>query len=147
MDTKTIFSQIGLSNNESSIYLSLIEKGSATISEISQYTGLHRPTIYKHLPALQKKGLITTTKKGKRTLFIAESPKKLEKLLEERNEKILKTIPDLFDIFNKNKNKPIIKFYEGKAAIKEVFNDILNTLNRGEIFYRYSSRKEPISDK
>ena len=140
-------SHLGLSENEAKLYLALLEKGPCTVSDIAKHSGLHRPTVYKHIPDLQQKGLVTTTRKGKRILYIGESPEKLEHLLDRVNEEVRLAIPELVEEFGKRKHKPVIKFYEGKHGIREIFDDIVQTLKRGDIFYRYSSRKEPMSDK
>lgn len=139
-------SRLGLLENEAKIYLSLVEKGAGTVSDIAKRAGLHRPTVYKHIPDLQEKGLIGTSHKGKRTVYIAETPEKLNHLLDKVNEEVRLEIPQLIEEFKKHENKPVMKFYENKAGIREVFEDILITLKRGEVFYRYSSRKEPMID-
>lgn len=136
----------GLSENEAKIYLALLEKGPGTVSDIAKNTGLHRPTVYNHLPYLQTKGLLTTARKVKRVLYVAESPKKLERLLDQINIEARALLPELVETFEKRKHKPVVKFYEGRQGIREVFDDILNTLKKGDVFYRYSSRKEPMND-
>lgn len=146
MISSKLISRLGIGTNEAEIYLSLVEKGSGTVSDIATRIGLHRPTVYKHLPNLQEAGLITTTTKGKRTLYVAESPSKLERLLEETSAQLHTLIPELTESFTRSKHKPVVKFYEGKKGIREVFNDLLDTLKRGDVFYRYSSRTEPMSD-
>jgi hypothetical protein len=85
--------------------------------------------------------------RGKRTLYIAESPEKLERLLGEMNKQVLSVIPGLVEMFSKSKHKPVTRFFEGKSGIRQVFDDVLDSLKRGEVFYRYSSRKEPMNDR
>lgn len=146
MSTNELLSQLGLNDQETNIFLGLLKNGPGTVTDIANNTGLHRPTIYKHIPNLKEKGLITTSKRGKRVLYVAESPQKLERLLEETHSQMHELIPELMEMFTKSKHRPEVKFYEGKKGIREVFNDIIDTLKRGEIFYRYSSRKEPMND-
>ena len=146
MNKIEMLSPYGLSKNEAKIYLSLMEKGQGTVSDIAKNTGLHRPTVYKFLPDLQAKGLLATTRKGKRTHFLAESPKKLERLLDQKTIEARELLPELAETFEKHKHTPVVKFYDGRQGIREVFDDILFNLKRGEIFYRYSSRKEPMND-
>lgn len=146
MSKNNLLSNYGLSENEAKIYLSLLEKGPGTVSDVAKNTGLHRPTVYKHLPYLQTKGLLTTARKVKRVLYVAESPKKLERLLDQINIEARDLLPELVETFEKREHKPLVKFYEGRQGIREVFDDILDTLKKGDVFYRYSSRKEPMSD-
>ena len=37
--------------------------------------------------------------------------------------------------------QPAFRFLEGKKGIRFVFHDLVHSLNKGEIFYKYSSRK------
>ena len=54
-------SQFGLTTNQSKVYLSIIQAGSISAGTISKVTFLHRQDIYKILPKLEKKGLISKT--------------------------------------------------------------------------------------
>lgn len=141
MNKVELLERLGLSNKESSIYLSLSESGPATVSEISKNTGLHRPTVYQTLPALQKLGLVTESKKGKRAYFVAESPEKLRTLLSETESKLNELVPELKAVFESHEQKPLVKFLEGKKGITFVFEDLVTTLKRGDVFYRYSSAR------
>lgn len=50
----------GLSTNEAKVYLSIIQNGTSTATDISAVTNIHREDIYKVLSKLEKKGLIMT---------------------------------------------------------------------------------------
>ena len=65
MTKSNIFNKIGLNDKELKIYTSLIERGPLLIAQIAKQTGLHRPAIYKNLPNLISKGLVTVSFKGK----------------------------------------------------------------------------------
>lgn len=54
-------SQFGFTTNQAKVYLSIIQAGSIPVGKISKVTMLHRQDIYKILPKLEKKGLITKT--------------------------------------------------------------------------------------
>ena len=49
--------KIGLTSNEASIYLTLLELGSSNINGIAEKLGSHRRTIYDCLIRLEQKGL------------------------------------------------------------------------------------------
>ena len=51
METK-ILEEIGLTQNESKVYLSLIELGSSSVTQIIQKSGLHRAVVYDLLERL-----------------------------------------------------------------------------------------------
>ncbi|MBI3633245.1 MAG: helix-turn-helix domain-containing protein [Candidatus Vogelbacteria bacterium] len=136
-----VLEKIGLNKNEAKIYISLLEHGQSRVSTIYRNTKIHRPIIYKELPSLAEKGLVTEVVKGKQTYYSAESPDKLKSLVDTVLYQTEVLIPSLKEIVAIDK-KPKVKFLEGKNAVKYVYNDILDTLPLGGIFYRYSSTKD-----
>jgi len=136
-----ILEKIGLSKYEAEIYISLLKHGSSRISTIFKNTKIHRPIIYKELPGLKEKGLVTEVNKGKQTYYSAESPEKLKSLVDKVLYETEILIPDLKELTLGDK-KPKVKFLEGKMSVKFVYNDILDTLPIGGVFYRYSSTKD-----
>ncbi len=141
MDLKKPLKQLGLSDAESVIYLALVEHGPSTVAAIATKARLQRPVVYKVLPLLQSRGLVTATKKGARTLFVAESPDKLEGLLHETETALFQLIPELKAKFESSDIRPAVKVLEGKQGITFIFDDIVKTLKYGAIFYRYSSAR------
>lgn len=141
MDKTPLLTSLGLNQSEGLIYLTLLTRGHLTITQIAKYSKLHRPLIYKSLPELERKQLVTETPRGKRIFYMAESPKKLESLFDELKNSFENNLPELLRTYENQSQKPIIKFLGGKEGIKFVYDDILNTLNRGDVFYRYSSAK------
>jgi len=98
--------------------------------------------VYVYLSLLLEKGLVSSTLKGKRKQYVAESPEKLRNMANEVTIDVEETIPDLEDIYKSPKTKPIVKFFEGKKGITYVFADIVDSLKRGDVYYRYSSSKD-----
>ncbi|HJN85218.1 MAG TPA: helix-turn-helix domain-containing protein [Patescibacteria group bacterium] len=139
MDPKQLLLRLGLSENGANIYLSLVERGSLTVSDIAKATGIHRPIVYKHLPELLDHNLVTTTKKGKRTLYVPESPRKLESLVDETKSDLKEMMPGLQEAFSASGKRPIVKYIEGGKGITFVMSDVVHSLKRGDIWYRYSS--------
>ena len=142
MKKTEILQKLGLNNKESKIYLSLVRSGPATISSISKNTGIHRPIIYNLLPNLKDKGLISVFPKGKQKLYVAESPEKLQTLLSGLSLELESIVPELKSIYQSKDKQPLVKFLEGKEGIIFVFDDLVTSLKRGDIFYRYSSAKD-----
>ncbi len=144
MEIKTlteVLEKVGLTAYEAQTYRALVELGPALIVRIAEQTGLHRPTIYQALSGLQHKGLVTVSPRGKRKFYAAESPEKLRTLTLSLQDRLEKTLPDLQQLYDTRKRRPAIKFLEGKQGVKFVLDDLLHTLKRGGIYYRYSSRK------
>lgn len=55
MNIQNILEKIGLTKNESAIYLGLLELGPSYIAKISEKTSIHRPLVYKTIPSLLEK--------------------------------------------------------------------------------------------
>ncbi len=123
MDTQ-ILEEIGLTANESKVYLSLIELGSSSATQIIQKTGLHRAVVYDLLERLIEKGLVGYAIKDRKKYFESTSPERLKEMLQEKEEKLSEILPHLLEL-SKFKTKLEVKIYKGKEGIKTVFEDIL----------------------
>ena len=139
MNTK-ILEKLWLSTDESSIYIYLLENPKKTLSEISKYTNINRPKLYKIIPNMEESGLIWTVIHGKRKLFIAENPQILNNYFESIKEDYASFIPQIERIYKNSFDKPILKHLTGKTWVRNIYMDIAHTLKKWESFYRYSSR-------
>jgi len=93
---------IGLTEKESRVYLAALTSGPTTVVALAEETGIKRPTVYVAIKSLTERGLMESRQNGKRTAFVAASPKRIAALLEEERRanatrrKILDTIlPEL----------------------------------------------------
>ena len=119
--------EFGLSPNETKVYLAALELGETTISRIARKSKVKRATTYLAVNALQARGFLSASKKGKHTVYFAQSPKKLLESFDEKRESIMKVIPELLAIANAIDVKPKIQYFEGRAGIEETFKDILRS--------------------
>ncbi len=143
-----ILEKIGLNEKEIKIYLSCLRLGPSSVRNIAQESEINRGTTYDILKNLKEMGLVSYYHKDKNQYFIAEDPKKIEDVLEQKKKQLVETkkeiekiIPELKSIYNNAKNKPVAKFYEGYSGIKLILHDVLHTLrDSGEKeYYVYSS--------
>ncbi len=141
MSKKNLLEALGLNPVESAIYLALLDMNSASIAHIAEKTGLHRPVIYKALPSLITQGLVSVSPQGKRRQYNAESPERLRGIMEELSRNVEKFLPDIQQRYRARGKAPVVKFLQGKKGIRSVFDDLVRTLKKGDIFYRYSSRR------
>ncbi|MBL7147497.1 MAG: ArsR family transcriptional regulator [Nanoarchaeota archaeon] len=117
--------EIGISNTEAKIYFALLKLGEATVTEISQKSGLHRTNIYDSLEKLKEKGLVSYLSKENKQFVRATNPENLLMFLQEQEERIAKIIPELKEIQSKIPEKVTIEIFKGKQGIKSVLKDIL----------------------
>lgn len=125
MKIEKILEKFGFSLNESKIYLTSLEIGLSSAQDIAKKAGLKRTTVYSVLISLVNRGMIGKTLVKNKTRFVAEPPEKLLSLINEIQSNIVKVLPELEAIYNKNETKPKITFFEGENAIHNVYEDTL----------------------
>jgi HTH-type transcriptional regulator, sugar sensing transcriptional regulator len=125
---------IGLTDKESTVYLSLIQVDNASVLDLSKKTKLKRPTVYVILESLAKKGLVSETTVGKKTHYQAEPPERLEtfverqKLILDENSKRLKDIiPEIKSIQRESGEKPVVRYFEGTQGIINASKEMFET--------------------
>lgn len=137
-----LLQKLGLSQDESEIYLFLLQNPQKNISQISLATKINRPKLYKIIPNLEQNGLITKTLLGKRSVFVAQNPEILKNYLENIKNDFDVFIPEMQKLFQNNFSKPIFKQYQWFEWVKNIFIDIGQSCQPWETFYRYSSRHD-----
>jgi sugar-specific transcriptional regulator TrmB len=137
-----LFKEIGLTEHESIVYFTMVSLGPSPILKIARASGIIRTTIYYVIDSLKEKGLVRTELKGFKSLYVAESPEKLENILETRKDKFKKNLNDLLSIYNKGGGETLIKIYEGIEATESVYNGMLQDIKPGEDYLVISGMKK-----
>lgn len=137
MRVKQRLEALGLNQTEAAVYVDLLIHGTQTVSSIARSSQLHRPAIYRALPTLKDKGLISSRQVGKLIHYAAEPPERLQTLVEQFQGELDTLVPELNQI--QHKSTPIVRRLTGKAGVYAVYDDIVHTLKKGEEFYRYNA--------
>ena len=141
MDTFEILTRAGLDKKSASVLAALLDKGAMSLSGISKETHINRPALYELLPRLIERGLVSQIRRQKRSFYRAESPLKLlESYKAEHRDIELRLATIAEEYVNQSQDRPIIKYFEGYRGVTFVFDDIVESLPRSSVFYRYSSR-------
>jgi sugar-specific transcriptional regulator TrmB len=117
--------EIGLKQNESEVYLYLLQNGIATPPQIAKGTNIARTNCYNILLSLKEKDVVDEKLKGKRKAYIARSPESLKLNLKRKLESIDRLLPDLEALHTTQKNKPLFRFYEGWKEVQQIYLDSL----------------------
>ncbi|MDJ0269728.1 MAG: TrmB family transcriptional regulator [Aigarchaeota archaeon] len=122
--------ELGLTEYESRTYITLVENGPMTASEISEAAQVPYSKVYEVLGALDEKGFIETHG-GRPARYVPKSPAtaleslrlRLEKRLRGNEETILS---ELMPIYEKRgaKERPDIWILRGEASIMETIRDV-----------------------
>lgn len=120
-----ILEQIGLSKNETKTYLALLETGTCTVTMLVNKTNLHRANIYDALNKLISKGVASYIKKDNTTLYEAEHPHSLLRIIKEKENKLLDIMPNL--VLNKElaHTKESASIHEGSSAFMNLLYALL----------------------
>jgi len=130
---KEILLKIGLSGNETEIYLALLKLGPSLVSRIVEKTKINRTNIYDRLERLINRGLVSYVIKNNRKYFSATEPKRILRYLEEKEEKIkeekesVKNILEELEKFCPVAKKETVEVYEGKEGIKTILENIIKS--------------------
>ncbi len=140
MEHQQFLQKLGFTPHESHVYLTLLSHGKMGVSDIARKTGLYRTVIYDALGGLLREELVSMSPKGKYKVYAAESPKKLEKKFLELSNHFDDEIVAL-SALNKSSEiaRPVVKYLEGRKGIIAIHDDVVETLKKGDTYYRYSS--------
>lgn len=137
-----ILEEIGLSKNESKVFLALLDLGSATAGKITEKSGVHRTNVYDALERLIEKGLVSYILKEKTKYFEATDPRNLLNFVKTKELKLKSILPQLMLSRQLAKSKDRAHIYEGIAGIRTTTEDILNTLSKGDKILSFGVPKD-----
>lgn len=136
---------LGLNEKEAKVYLASLELGQATVQKISAKAGIKRPTTYFIVEGLMERGLMSSYYQGKKQFFMAEMPERIldliakeRKDLDLREEQFKRLLPELQSINNRNKDKPVVKYYEGKDGVIAMTLEHMKTSKNQKIYNIFS---------
>lgn len=135
---KKALADVGFTDKEVSVYISLLELGPQPVSVIARKSNLNRSTTYVVLESLLKRGVVSKFTRSDIQHFAATNPESLlayiersKKDLEKYHQCIKDLLPHIKSLSNPYTFKPRVSYYEGIEGVKQVMDDTLNA--KGEI--------------
>ncbi|MBS3138346.1 BlaI/MecI/CopY family transcriptional regulator [Candidatus Woesearchaeota archaeon] len=125
MDTH-ILEDIGLTNAEIKVYLTLLELGSSTAGPIIEKSGLQSSVVHMTVNKLVEKGFVSFVKEGKRNHYQATNPKHIIEFINEKKQRFEQILPELLLKQQTAKIKPEIITFRGVKGIKELLLELLD---------------------
>ncbi len=138
--------EMGLSENEATVYLNALSLGKTTILKISKASEIKRTTVYSAVESLKQMGLMKIEQIGWKTFYSAENPDKLERIIENKKQKLQESLPDLKTLYSAEGGSSLIKYYEGVEAIKNIHLDLLDEVKFGEDYWVISDSAKWMSE-
>ncbi|MFC1623029.1 TrmB family transcriptional regulator [Patescibacteria group bacterium] len=136
---KNFLGKLGLNLKEVDVYIALLKNGPMHISDIAAKSKMYRPDIYKAISALEEKGVVSKSPRGKRIFYVPEDPRKLRNMINELSIEFDAKISELDEIYEKSNQKASLKVFDGQKGLEVIFLDVVESLKKGDVFFRYSS--------
>lgn len=125
----------GLNEKEALVYHAALVLGPTTVLKISKYTDIKRASVYDIIDSLVLQALFRVDEVGFKKLYVAEDPKRLLHITEQKMLEVADIIPDLEVLHKKSGKGRIIKTYEGLAAMQSIVGRIIEETKSGEFRY------------
>lgn len=126
MDT-SILEDLGLTQAEIKVYLSLLELGSSSAGPILEKSKLQNSVVHRALNSLIEKGLITFIWEGKRKIYQATDPENFHDFIESKRKRFDEILPELKKKQKFAKKDTFGEIFKGKKGINQMYITLLNS--------------------
>lgn len=127
MDVENILRKAGLSEKEARIFLELARIGPINANVLSKRLGIERTVVYNTLNKLIEKGIVSSIVKERKKLFRTADPENLLRPIKEKEELIKSIVPEIRALQKEKPEETIVEVYEGKEALKTLYNLAIKT--------------------
>jgi len=127
---KKILTDLGLTNNEVEVYLSLLRLGFATVNDIAKKTGLHRQAVYDALERMLDKGFTSFVMKNNVMHFKALAPEKIIDYLDGKKQSVEMILPELISLTKKENETTNVEVFKGKMVVRIFFRENLKEVEK-----------------
>ncbi len=135
MDT-SVLEGIGLSKNEISVFLKMLQLGESKAGAIISKVNLQSSAVYNAINSLVAKGLVSYIKKGQIKYYKAASPETIADYLDTKKEEYMKVLPELKKFMPTEIEN--VEFYKSFRGIKTLLAELLKD-SRPKDIYRFFS--------
>ena len=126
---------LGLTDNEIKIYLTLLKQGTLGPSELAEKTGLHRSYIYDTLERLLEKGIVNTMLISEKKNYRAVDPKILREIYELKLKQLDAILPKLSSLASEETAKTNIELHKGKKVWRTLLKSLISDMKKGDLIY------------
>ncbi|MCI5059492.1 MAG: BlaI/MecI/CopY family transcriptional regulator [Alphaproteobacteria bacterium] len=127
------FTDLGLKEEDAKIYLACLNKPNGLfVHELVKQTNIKRSTIDLILNRLAKNGFVSRHKEGARWVYCAEPPERIAFTFKEKLQNFEDILPVLLTQMT-SEQLPVVRFFEGKSGLEQIYDDILLTCGMNDI--------------
>lgn len=132
MDIHQGLRHLGLNKSEISVLLYLLAHGQSSPAQVARGTKIQRTHCYGLLRSLMERGLASeVVAKGSRKAYVARDPSALQTQIEQQKKIVDDLLPDLRNLYRSHDQKPVIRFFEGRKGLEEIY---LMSLSAEEVY-------------
>jgi len=125
---------LGLSDIEAGVYLSLLKLGGSQASKIAKDVGIKRTTVYPILKKLAEGGFVTVYFKKNRKYYHAQKPQRVAALFGKKLDSFYAMIPTLEQLEKKETQTTGLRFIETLDELKQFYTGILDEYKDQEYY-------------
>lgn len=144
-----ILEKVGLTSQESRIYLALLELSESQTGNLCKYTNIASSNIYKLLDSLMQKGLVNYRLQNNIKIFMPANPETLNELFLKKQKKLEEERIEINNIIThlkkrKTETEPFsnYKYFEGISGIKSMWYEINDEMTNDYTIKIYTAKKE-----
>lgn len=130
-----VLSSLWLSENESIVYLVILDNWKSLITDISKKCDIKRTSVINYVEELLKKWFLSKVIIWKRFAYIAENPENILKSFEIKKQKFEKFLPELNWMFLNSSKKARVRYFEWKSWIRKIYREISTQFKPIVTFY------------
>lgn len=131
---KKYLEYFGFSDKEALIYVTLLRADNLSAHELMHVTGISKSTLYLAIETLKHRDFVREINLGKKVVFEAQSPDRLMDYIQseksriaDQEKRIVETIMELKTLDRLPREKPEVRFFEGKEGVKESVREFTST--------------------
>jgi sugar-specific transcriptional regulator TrmB len=142
----TYLEQLGFSQLEAKIYLTLLESGPMTVKELADAVNINRTAAYSHIASLLENGVIISIMHGGRKQLVSIEPDRLRHLIDKKLDSV-KSLQAQFPTFvasletsmarNNTDIKVDVKYFNGLTGVRAIYDDMF-TASELRVFCKLS---------
>jgi predicted transcriptional regulator len=142
VNIQPLLKDIGLTDNEVTLYVTLLSLSPTTVQILARKAGIPRATAYLVLDSLTRHELITKYRDGRKTLIAAKPPQYLfhfierqESTLQHKRVGIERAVPFLQAIMQSNEERLFVRPLNGTGALRTLQQEMLMRSSAGDTWY------------
>ncbi len=145
VEEEALLQSLGLTKNESLVYLALCSLGPAGASDIAEKSSVQRTLVYDTLKRLVERGFVSQVDINGKKLFKAAEPSRLSVVVEEQQKRVMDNVSKLLPMLESgysNDKRPSVSMYTGIEGLKTILTDEINSTQEGGEIMAYRAQPE-----